>query len=190
MLWGFFCCCFENATLSVLCCAWSHLTLCDPVDYSLPGSSVHGDSPGKSIEVGGKKKYWSGLPCPPPGDLPNPRIKPRSPVLQADSLLTEPPRKPKNTGVGILSLAHYLHKANRNRKGDVYIWGKFIEEACVWVAEARPKNLMGRESTCSWGEEFWSSSLFLIDFIIPCPLSRPPFIFNVINYFSKLKQCR
>ena len=30
-------------------------------------------------------EYWSGLPCPPPGDIPNPRIKPRSPALQADS---------------------------------------------------------------------------------------------------------
>ena len=35
-----------------------------------------------------RKEYWSGLPCPPPGDLPNPGIKPTSPVslaLQADS---------------------------------------------------------------------------------------------------------
>ena len=31
-----------------------------------------------------------GLPCPPPGDLPNQGIKPRSPTLQAESLLTEP----------------------------------------------------------------------------------------------------
>ena len=30
-------------------------------------------------------RYWSGLPCPPPGDLPNPGIEARSPTLQADS---------------------------------------------------------------------------------------------------------
>ena len=36
---------------------------------------------------------WSGLPCSHPGDLPNPGIKPRSPTLQADSLLSEPPGK-------------------------------------------------------------------------------------------------
>ena len=36
----------------------------------------------------------SGLPCPPPGDLPNPGIKPRSPSLQADSLPSEPAGKP------------------------------------------------------------------------------------------------
>ena len=34
---------------------------------------------------------WSGLPCLPPGDLPNPGIEPRSPALQADSLPSEPP---------------------------------------------------------------------------------------------------
>ena len=38
-------------------------------------------------------EYGSGLPYPPPGDLPNPGIKPGSPALQADSLLTEPPRE-------------------------------------------------------------------------------------------------
>ena len=51
-----------------------------------------------------RQEYWSGLPCPPPGDLPNPEIEPRSPTLQVDSLLFEPPGKPKNTGVGSLSL--------------------------------------------------------------------------------------
>ena len=47
---------------------------------------------------------WRSLPCPPPGGLPNPGIEPRSPTLQADSLPAEPPGKPKNTGVGSLSL--------------------------------------------------------------------------------------
>ena len=38
-----------------------------------------------------RKKYWSGLPFPSPGDLPNPGIESRSPTLQADSLPSEPP---------------------------------------------------------------------------------------------------
>ena len=50
------------------------------MDSSPPGSSVHGDSPGKNTGVG----------CPPPGDFPNPGIEPRSPTLQADSLPAEP----------------------------------------------------------------------------------------------------
>ena len=55
-------------------------TLCDPVDYSLPRSSVHGFS---------RLEYWSGFPYLPPGDLPDPRmepISPAAPALQADSL--------------------------------------------------------------------------------------------------------
>ena len=51
-----------------------------------------------------RQEYWSGLPCPSPGDLPNLRFKPRSAALWADSLPAEPPGKPKNTGVGSLSL--------------------------------------------------------------------------------------
>jgi len=38
-----------------------------------------------------RQEYWSGLPCPPPWDLPNSGIEPMSPVLQGDSLLSEPP---------------------------------------------------------------------------------------------------
>ena len=41
-----------------------------------------------------RQEYWSGLPFPFPGDLPNPEIEPGSPVLQADSLPSEPPGKP------------------------------------------------------------------------------------------------
>ena len=51
-----------------------------------------------------RPQCWSGLPFPSPGDHPNPGIKPRSPALQANSLLSEPTRKPKNPGVGSLSL--------------------------------------------------------------------------------------
>ena len=49
-----------------------------------------------------KVSQWLAIPfC---RDLPNPGIKPRSPTLQADSLPAEPPGKPKNAGVGNLSL--------------------------------------------------------------------------------------
>ena len=40
-----------------------------------------------------RQEYWSGLPFPSPGDLPDPGIKPRSPVLEADALTSEPPEK-------------------------------------------------------------------------------------------------
>ena len=48
-----------------------------------------------------RQKYWSGLPFPSPGDLPNPGIKPWSSALQADPLPSEPPR--------IFHAADYLH---------------------------------------------------------------------------------
>ena len=38
-----------------------------------------------------RQGYWSGLPFPSPGDLPDPGIEPRSPTLQADALASEPP---------------------------------------------------------------------------------------------------
>ena len=43
-----------------------------------------------------RQEYWSGLPFPSPGDLPNPGIKPGSPALQADTLTSELPGKPNN----------------------------------------------------------------------------------------------
>ena len=55
------------------------------MDCNPPGSSVHGDSPGKNTGVEDP---------PPPGDLPSPGIKLRSPALQGDSLLSEPPIQP------------------------------------------------------------------------------------------------
>ena len=43
-----------------------------------------------------RQEYWGGLPFPSQWDLPNPRIKPKSPALQADSLPSEVPEKPIN----------------------------------------------------------------------------------------------
>ena len=63
----------------------SCMTLCDPMDYSLPGFSVHGKS------TPSRQEYWSGLPWLPPGYLPNPGIKPaslKSPALADRFLMT------------------------------------------------------------------------------------------------------
>ena len=57
-------------------------TVCVPMDCSPPDFSIHGIC---------RQEYWSGLPFPFPGDLPDPGIKPRSPALQADALSSEPP---------------------------------------------------------------------------------------------------
>ena len=44
-----------------------------------------------------RQEYWSGLPFPSPGDLPNPGIEPGSPSLEADALTSEPPGKPNDS---------------------------------------------------------------------------------------------
>ena len=101
---------FTNA----LCCAVLCLvtqscpTLCDPMDCSPPGSSVHGDSPGKNTGGGCHALLQ--------GNLPNSWIKPRSPALQVDFLQSEPPVKPKNTGMSSLSLLQgifWIQKLNQ-----------------------------------------------------------------------------
>jgi len=73
----------DNLVISVtkLC-----LTLCNPVDCSLPGSSVRGISQARILH---------GLPFLPPGDLLHLEIKPESPALAGGFFTPEPPRKPQ-----------------------------------------------------------------------------------------------
>ena len=81
----------------------SYPTLCDPMDYR-----VHGILQAKMLE-------WVDFLS--PGDLPNPGIEPRSPALQVDSSPAEPPEKPKNTGVGSLSLLQRIFLTQELNQG-------------------------------------------------------------------------
>ena len=95
-----------NLKLKTLYCYIS--TLCAVLSHSVMSDSLrpYGLFPARFLCPWGfsRQEYWSGLPFPPPGHLPDPGIKPRSPASRVDSLPSEPPRKPKNTGVGSLSL--------------------------------------------------------------------------------------
>ena len=65
----------------------SCLTLCNFMKHNPPGSSVNGIP---------RQEYWSGLPCPPLGDLPNPGMEPvslASPALAGGLFPLKPPRK-------------------------------------------------------------------------------------------------
>ena len=66
-----------------------------------------------------RQEYWSGLSCPPPKELPSLGIKPRSLALQANSLLYEPPGKPKkykrNEAASRISLLKDDYKENSSR---------------------------------------------------------------------------
>ena len=58
-----------------------------------------------------RQEYWSGLPIPSPGDLPDPGIEPGSPALQADSLPSEPPGKLQRTRLLLIyTLPHSVKK--------------------------------------------------------------------------------
>ena len=64
-----------------------------------------------------RQEYWNKLPCPPPGDLPNPETEPKSSTLQVDSLPTELPGKPKNTGVNSRSLLQGIFPTQELNQG-------------------------------------------------------------------------
>ena len=92
---------------------------------------------------------WSGMggplpgqePCPSSGDLPNPGMETRPPILQVDSLPAETPRKPKNTGVGSLSLLQRVFPTQESNQGLLHcrqiLYGTLIPSAqrLVWAAK-------------------------------------------------------
>ena len=86
-----FCCC----CLVIRSCT----TLCGSMDYSLPGSSIHGTSQARTLQ-------W--LLFPSQGDLPDPGKEPVSPELAGGLFTTESPQKPSN------DIYHFYNK-NKNR---------------------------------------------------------------------------
>ena len=70
-------------------CMYVHCSVMS--DSLIPWTIAH-QTP-QSMEFS-RKEYWGILPVPSQGDLPDPELKPRSPALQADSSLSEPPGKP------------------------------------------------------------------------------------------------
>ena len=78
-------------------------TLCDSMDYIVY----------ETLQI--RILEWVAFPS--PGDLPNPGIEPRSPTLRVDSLPAEPQGKPKNTGVGSLSLLQRIFPTQESNRG-------------------------------------------------------------------------
>ena len=71
-----------------------------------------------------RPEYWSGYPFPSPGDLLNPRIEPRSLILQADSLSAEPQGKAEDTVMGSLSLLQWIFLTQESNRGLLH---------CRWI---------------------------------------------------------
>ena len=82
---------YSNSVLTALQVLVLAAQLCS-VDSLRPPWTVARQAP-LSMELS-RQEYWGGLPLPSPGDLPNPGIEPGSPILQADSFLSEAPGKP------------------------------------------------------------------------------------------------
>ena len=94
------------------------LYICAVLSCSVVSNSLlsHGLEPTRLFYPWGfsRQEYRSRLPCPPPGDLPNPETEPRSPTLQADSLPAEPPGKPNSSLKELLK--DYLQEKENNRR--------------------------------------------------------------------------
>ena len=72
-----------------------------------------------------RPENWNGQPFPSPGDLPNPGIKPMSPTLPVNSLPAEPQGKPKNTGVGSVSLLQQIFPTQELNRVSCIVGGFF-----------------------------------------------------------------
>ena len=101
-----------------------------------------------------RQEYWSGLPFPPPEDLPDPGIETRSPALQADSLPAEPQGKPKNAGVGSLSLLQGVFPTQESN------WGLLHCRRILYQLsyQGNPR--------CWWTYSFMSSSMLQTAYIM------------------------
>ena len=84
-----------------------------------------------------RQEYWSGLPFPSPGYLPNPGIEPRSPTFQVDALTSEPPGKPKNN-----------------------VWD--LSKSLSFSSYLSPSHIFGRKKSVWYSEPYWDGVVFLV----------------------------
>ena len=69
--------------------------------FATPWTVAYQASPSMGFS---RQEYWSGVPLPSPGDLPDPGIEPGSPALEADALTSEPPGKMLSLDIGLFNL--------------------------------------------------------------------------------------
>ena len=162
----------------------SCLTLCDPMDCSPPGTS--------SMEFS-RQEYWNGLPCPPPGDLPNPGIEPMS--LMSPALTGGCRRKVQETASAtwelpscwstyLLCASHparcaslqvrkvRLREAKKITEGQTRLSGSESVSCSVVSNSLRTPWTVARQAPLSIGlsrQEYWSGLLFLSPADLPDP---------------------
>ena len=128
----------KSKTIVLLCQSLSHIQL-----FSTPWT-VACQAP---LSMGfSRREYWSGLPLPPPWNLPHPEIEPQSPLLQADSLVLDPPGIPIWSSS---SASGFLSKENRNASLKVYLTPMFITAlftiAKIWKQPVSIDDWMDKE---------------------------------------------
>ena len=99
-------------------------------------------------------EYWRGLPCPPPGDLPNLGVEARSPALQGDSLPSEAPGRPKNTGVGSLSHLQGIFLSQESKRTETTVMKVSFVMLMRWLLEG-PSHL-SRGAGCQGNPDVFS----------------------------------
>ena len=110
------------------------LILCNPVDCSPPGSSVHGVLQARMLKC---------VAIPFPGDCADPGFKPKSPAFQADSLLSKPPGKP----YGYFKVTTFFLITLRYRGNRLPSWLTGEESAC----NAGDVSSIPGSGRCAWG---------------------------------------
>ena len=138
----------------------------------------------QSVEFS-RPAYWSVYPFHSPGDLPNPGIEPMSPILQVDSLPTGPPGKPKNTGVGSLSLLQLIFPTQESNWGPLHyrrILYQLSYQGCACVRQATKGQDLGLASCPPPAQGVWvhPSSFFRYPafYSFPHSMSFQPFSFG------------
>ena len=101
-----------------------------------------------------RPEYWNGLPCPPPRDLPNPGIKPRSPALQTDSLPAEPQGN-LSTGKGFNKIfTEFNHHHWNNSLMSYYLKKTVHSEVVMQATPSNSYNPIGKQNIFKWKKKF------------------------------------
>ena len=107
-----------------------------------------------------RPEYWSWVLFPSPGDLPNSGIEPWSLALQPDALLSEPPGKPKNTGMGSLSLLQGIFLTQKFNQGllNCFPGGSDGKSICMQCGRPGFDSWVGK---IPWRRKWQSTSVLL-----------------------------
>ena len=140
--------CCSCTRMNARMCAKLRLTLCNPMDCSLPGSSVHGISQARS-----------GLPCPPLGDFPGPGIEPtslRSPALAGGSFTTSPTWQTRWTHMSSTG-RHVFKVSGRGGLACCSSWGRRESDMTEWLNWTQCQWWWRRVNVLtSWWQECWN----------------------------------